>query len=80
MLLVDTRADRGIASRSWRCSMVKIFEYLFGLLFIICVIEFMSNPKEALRAIQRGPMPNLSKFNDSLVNPSPINRVIHKHY
>ena len=56
--------------------MVKVFEYLFGLVLILCLIDFISNPKQAIREIEQGPMPHLGRFNASLYRRQTAHRTV----
>ncbi len=49
--------------------MGKLFNWIGSLIAIACLMELASNPKQVLRDIQAGPMPNLAAFNDSLEHP-----------
>ena len=45
--------------------MFKIFEGIGSIIAIACLIEMASNPKQVVRDIQNGPVPSLSKLNES---------------
>jgi hypothetical protein len=49
--------------------MMKLFEWIGGIIAIACLIEIASNPKQVVHDIKNGPAPNLSKFNGQLHSP-----------
>ncbi len=49
--------------------MTKLFELLGTVIATACLVQIASNPGAALRDIERGPMPELAKFNRSLYHP-----------
>lgn len=49
--------------------MGKLFSWLSTSMAIACLLEIASNPKQAIRDIQRGPMPELEKFDCQLNHP-----------
>lgn len=46
--------------------MGRLFEWIGGLIAILCLGEMISNPKQVLLDIQWGPIPSLSAFNSQL--------------
>lgn len=48
---------------------MKLFEWIGGLMAILCLAEVMHNPRGALEDIRRGPVPNLAAFNRQLHKP-----------
>lgn len=46
---------------------MKLIELITTLMAMACWLQLISDPKSALRDIERGPMPNLAKFNKQLV-------------
>lgn len=50
---------------------MKLFEWIGGLMAILCLAEVVYNPGAALEDIRRGPMPNLAAFNRQLHKPKP---------
>lgn len=50
--------------------MSKLYNWIGSLIAFACLMEIASNPKQIVRDIQRGPMPHLAQFNDSLNHPA----------
>jgi hypothetical protein len=46
--------------------MFKLFEWIGSIIAVACLVEIASNPKQVILDIHKGPVPNLSKFDDSL--------------
>jgi hypothetical protein len=46
--------------------MTKLFELLGTVIATACLVQIASNPRAALKDIERGPMPNLTGFDDAL--------------
>ena len=49
--------------------MFKLFEWIGSIITIACLIEMASNPKQVVRDIQNGPVPNLAGFTEKLMKP-----------
>ncbi len=49
--------------------MGKLFQFIGGLMAMACLLEIAISPETVIRDIQRGPAPNLARFDDQLKHP-----------